>query len=95
MKRWHWDLALVVLASPILAIRGIIRFARHLAFLRMTIQPTVNCRTCGATIDLCGRWQCKCGHTVEGHLLRFCGACHSFPTLIRCYTCGASQVVSR
>jgi hypothetical protein len=95
MKRWHLDLALFILASPILAARGVIRFVRHLALLRMTIQPTVTCRTCSGKIDLLGMWRCPCGHVAEGHLLRFCPSCHSFPTLIRCYQCGASQVVIR
>jgi hypothetical protein len=95
MKRWHWDLALFILATPILALRGVIRFVRHFLFLRATIEPTIVCRTCRKTIDLLGMWKCSCGYVAEGHLLRFCPGCHSFPTLIRCYQCGATQVVSR
>jgi hypothetical protein len=87
MKRWQLDLTLFILASPILAIRAVVRFLRHLAFLRRTIQPTLPCRTCGGVIHLLGMWRCGCGFTSEGHLLSDCPACGSFPTMIRCYRC--------
>jgi hypothetical protein len=95
MKRGHGDVVLFVLASPILAVRGVIRFVRHLAFLRMAIQPALPCKTCGGTIDLLGMWRCGCGATMEGHLLRPCPVCHSFPAMIRCHRCGATQAVHR
>jgi hypothetical protein len=95
MKRWHWDFALFILASPILAARTIIRFVRHLAILRLTVQPTLPCPTCGALIYLVGMWRCGCGFTGEGHLLRFCPVCHSFPGMIRCVRCGATVAVRR
>jgi hypothetical protein len=95
MKRWHWDALLFALASPILAVRGVLRFVRHIMFLRIAIQPTLPCNTCGDTIHLLGMWRCGCGATVEGHLLRACAVCHSFPAMIRCHRCGATQAVRR
>jgi hypothetical protein len=95
MKRGYWDAILFVLAIPILAVRGVIRFARHLAFLRTALQATLPCKTCGATIDLLGMWRCGCGATMEGHLLRPCPVCHAFPEMIRCHRCGATQAVRR
>jgi hypothetical protein len=95
MKRWYWSVPLLIFASPILAIRSVLRFVRYLSFLRKTIQPTLTCRTCGATIHLLGMWRCGCGHTAEGHVLRFCPVCHSFPAMIRCCRCGATEAVRR
>jgi hypothetical protein len=93
MKRGRWDLILLARASPILAVRGVIRFVRHIMFLRLVIQPTLPCKTCGDIIHLLGMWRCGCGATVEGHLLRTCAVCHSFPSMIRCHRCGATQAV--
>ena len=95
MKRWHWDAVLFILASPILAVRAVVRLLRHLAFLRMTIQPTLTCRTCGGIVSLVGMWKCPCGFTGAGHLLRDCPACGSFPLMVRCYRCGATEPVRR
>jgi hypothetical protein len=95
MKPCGWDLLLFLLASPILAVRAVIRFVRHLGFLRMTIQTTLKCHTCGAVINLLGRWKCPCGFQGEGHLLRVCPACGSFPAMIRCFSCGCTESVHR
>ncbi len=95
MKRWHIDGALFVLASPILAVRAVIRILRHFTFLRMAIQPTLACRTCGGIISLVGMWKCGCGYTSEGHVLRDCPVCGSIPAMIRCYRCGATEPVRR
>lgn len=95
MKRWHWDVVLFILSSPILAVRAVARFLRHLAFLRMAIQPMLTCRTCGGTISLVGIWKCGCGYTTEGHVLRSCPVCGSCPAMIRCYRCGATEAVRR
>jgi formate dehydrogenase maturation protein FdhE len=95
MKPWHSDAALFILASPILAVRAVLRFLRHLGFLRMAIQTTLTCGTCGGIISLVGMWKCGCGHTSEGHLLRDCPVCGSVPAMIRCYRCGATEPVRR
>jgi hypothetical protein len=95
MKRWQEDAVLFILTSPILAVRAAVRFLRHLAFLRMAIQPTLTCRTCGGIISLVGMWKCECGYTSEGHVLRDCPVCGSIPAMIRCYRCGATEPVRR
>jgi hypothetical protein len=38
-------------------------------------------------------WRCACGDTIEGHFLRHCRACGSFPKMIRCQRCGATEIV--
>ena len=95
MKPWQWDVALFVLASPILAVRACVRFVRYLKFLRRTVEPTIPFRTCGGTIHLLGMWRCTCGFTAEGHLLRNCPVCGSFPAMVRCYGCGATESIRR
>lgn len=95
MKRWQSDLALFLLASPILAVRAVVRFLRHLSFLRMTVQSTLTCPLCKGTISLLGMYKCACGHVFQGHLLSNCESCGSSPSLIRCYRCGATKPVRR
>ena len=94
MKPWQWDFVLFILASPILAIRGAVRFARRAVFLYQAAQPTMPCRMCGNPILLVGFWRCACGFTYEGHLLRFCPVCGSIPQMVRCYECGATEKVA-
>ena len=92
-KSWLWDVALFVLASPILAIRAAVRMARRGKLLYLTVQPAMTCGTCGGQIPLVGFWQCRCGFTYQGHLLRFCPVCQSFPHMVRCHRCGATEKV--
>ena len=93
MKSWPWDVILFVLASPVLALRGGARALRTLHVLRMAAEPSTVCRTCGGQISLVGFWRCSCAFTYQGHLLRICPICQSFPQMIRCYQCGATQEV--
>ena len=94
MKPWHWDMVLFILASPILVIRAGVRLVRRAVLLHQAAQPAMPCRTCGNSISLVGFWRCSCGFTYEGHLLRFCPVCGSFPRMIRCYECGATEKVA-
>ena len=73
MNSWQWDVALFILASPILAVRAVVRFVRRVMFLRLTIRPTLTCLTCGATIHLLGMWRCGCG--AHGRRSPPCGTC--------------------
>jgi hypothetical protein len=93
MRRGKWDLALWVMATPILAGEGIIRTVRHLYRMRRTRQGSMPCRTCGAEISLLGFWRCPCGFTYRGHLLRRCSVCGSLPVIARCLHCGATEHV--
>jgi hypothetical protein len=92
-KQWLVDLVLFLLASPILAVRLGIRVVRQLGVLRKSMMPSIPCRTCGAEISLVGLWECGCGFTYRGHLLRYCPVCGLFPNMIRCYRCKATEKV--
>ena len=87
------DVMLFMLASPILAVRVIVRITRRLRLAYLAAQQAIPCRTCGAPVSLVNFWRCRCGFTYQGHLLRFCPVCRSFPRMIRCYECGATMAV--
>ena len=87
------DVALWVLASPVLFVRWIVRLVRRCLFYRMAYAPKVACRTCGGGISLVGMWRCSCGHTSVGHVLRVCPVCRSLPRIVRCPACGATEVL--
>ena len=93
MKEKHLDVMLFVLASPVLAVIGTVKAIRRFSHLRLAVQPRTNCGTCGEDIVLVGFWRCGCGFTYQGHLLRICPVCGSFPRMIRCYRCGATEKV--
>ena len=101
MKRGHWDVVLFILASPHihLQVHGEVVASDSMASRRLFCgrrsNPQLPCKTCGGTINLLGMWRCGCGATMEGHLLRACPVCHSFPAMIRCHRCGATQAVRR
>lgn len=90
---WKFDLLLRVLASPFALLLALIQGTARLVRLRKAIQPTITCRTCGHSISLVGLWRCGCGYTYQGHLLRYCPVCGSFPRVIRCFHCQATEVV--
>ncbi len=93
MKDWQRDLALFALASPILAIRGAVRGVRQVQLLRLAAQPAFICRTCGSTVSLLGQWRCVCSYEYRGHVLRPCPLCGSFPRMIRCLSCGTTNLL--
>jgi hypothetical protein len=94
MKPRMWDLVLFVLASPILTVRALIRTMRRLRLLCRAVQLSMVCRTCGTEIPLIGSWRCRCGYTYQGHLLRFCPICRSFPRMVRCYHCRTTETIA-
>jgi hypothetical protein len=85
---WLW-----LLASPVLLVTGSLKLIRHLRFLHLATKPAVLCRTCGTEISLVGFWRCACSYCYNGHLLRICPLCGTLPRLIRCYQCGATQLL--
>jgi hypothetical protein len=93
MKPRYWDAILFLLASPIIAFVAVRRGARRFALLRKALRPALTCRTCGDRIVLVGMWRCGCSFTYQGHYLRFCPVCDSFPRMVRCYRCGATEKV--
>jgi hypothetical protein len=92
-NQWLIDFAIFLLASPILIILQAIRLCRKLEVLHKSLMVSVLCRCCGAEISLVGLWECGCGFTYEGHLLRYCPVCRLFPNMIRCYRCGTTEKV--
>jgi hypothetical protein len=94
MKPWHKEVILFILAAPISAVVALVRLIRRLRLLWQAMQPSLPCRTCGEQIALVGFWQCSsCKHTYQGHVLRFCQVCGTFPRMVRCYRCGATHPV--
>jgi hypothetical protein len=93
VKSWHWDLVLFIFASPILVVRRAVQLVRRGRLLHRAAQPTLHCSTCGHEISLVGVWRCRCAYTYQGHLLRYCPICGSFPQMIRCYRCGTTETV--
>jgi hypothetical protein len=93
VKSWQWNLALFILASPILAVRGTVRLVRRARLLYQAARPTMPCGTCGEEISLVGLWRCRCGYTYQGHVLRYCPVCGAFPLMVRCYQCGTTERV--
>lgn len=95
MQQWQKRLGLWLLAAPIMLIVASVKFVRHLRQLRLTVQPSVVCHTCRATISLLGHWRCGCGFVYQGHLLRQCPLCGTLPRIVRCYRCGVTQLLRR
>jgi len=81
------DGGLFILASPVLALRGLYRAARRFAFFNAARTASIPCR-CGRPVSLVGMWRCSCRFTYQGHLLRFCPICGQIPRMVRCYGCG-------
>jgi hypothetical protein len=89
-----FDLILIVLASPILVLRALVRACRTLRHKRklwsLAYRARVPCDTCGASISLVGLWKCGCGFTYQGHVLRTCPVCEATPAMVRCFACGVT-----
>jgi hypothetical protein len=84
------DVAIFVLASPILAVKAVRRTVQRYRFVRLAMEPAIMCE-CGAIVSLVGCWQCSCKSWVyKGHLLRRCPVCHTTPCVVRCYRCGVT-----
>ena len=87
MNTFWIDLILWLLASPVLFVRAIVRTFMKVQFLEAAIRVAVRCE-CGESVSLVGLWQCGCGYTYKGHLIRECPVCGSVPVVVRCYSCG-------
>jgi hypothetical protein len=88
-------IVLYLLASPLFLLAALDRAIHRVRFYRMAYRPGIACRTCGQHISLVGLWQCGCGYTYEGHLLRPCPICASLPRMARCYNCGATELLPK
>ena len=83
------DVALFVLASPILLVQAVRRAIERYRFFRLAMEPQMLCE-CGSAISLVGLWRCSCSFTYRGHLLRICPSCGTIPCVVRCYRCGVT-----
>lgn len=83
------DIVLFLLASPVLAVRALVRLRRRYRLLRVATASAVSC-VCGSEVSLVGLWRCSCGFTYRGHVLRVCPVCWTAPLFVRCYRCGVT-----
>jgi len=93
MGRFITSVTLWILASPVFFVIGVRRMLRRQRFWRMAFRATIPCETCGASVSLLGLWECRCGYTYRGHVLRQCPICHGLPRMVRCYSCGATELL--
>jgi hypothetical protein len=82
-----------LLAAPVLLISGVLRSVRRCKFWSVAYRPSLRCPTCNAAISLVGMWECHCGYTYVGHVLRTCPVCGSLPRMVRCFSCGATAIL--
>jgi hypothetical protein len=75
------DLALWVLASPILLVKGVVQCWHRYHSWRTAYTVRIVCRSCGQEISFVGMWRCACGYTYRGHLLRHCPVCGALPRI--------------
>jgi hypothetical protein len=85
-----FDLLLMLLASPILALRGILTLCHNFEYWLTAYRTKISCPNCGTSISLLGLWKCGCGYTYRGHVLRSCPVCHLMPAMVRCTGCGVT-----
>jgi len=83
------DVALFLLASPVLLMLYLLRCWTHMQFLKAASAASIECE-CGREVSLVGMWRCSCGFTYRGHLLRICPVCGRLPSMVRCYGCGVT-----
>lgn len=93
MRGIVFDFVLWFFACPVLFIRWLFRLIRRYRFYRMAYTTRITCTTCGAEISLLGVWRCRCGWTSASHLMRRCPICGSLPRMVRCFNCGATELL--
>ncbi len=89
VRNFWFDVALFVLASPVLFVLAARRGIHRYRFFRLAMESAIVCE-CGSTVSLVGLWRCGCGFTYRGHLLRLCPVCVSIPCIVRCHRCGVT-----
>ena len=93
MKQLAFRATLFILASPIIFIGGLYRFARYVRFWRVAYSADIMCVNCRKKIMLIGAWKCSCSYVYVGHCMRICPVCTSFPRIVRCFACGVSRLL--
>jgi hypothetical protein len=79
-----------MLALPFLIIWGMIRIARYVRLLTLSVSPSIACIGCRSEVALLGIWRCRCGFTYKGHLMRPCPVCARVPRVVRCLNCSVT-----
>ena len=93
MIRLALSILMWVLALPVFCLKALWRVVVLRHFWSMAYRPNILCATCGETISLVGIWECRCGYTYRGHLLRHCPVCDSLPRMVRCFSCGTTATL--
>ncbi len=84
------DVALAVLALPILAVRGLLRLQKTIAQAEVARRGAMACRWCGALIPTSRMATCPvCGWTTPGSV--FSCRCGATFTTVTCPTCGGTN----
>jgi len=86
-----FDLVLLIFASPVFALKGVLRLLQRCIFWHVAYRPALKCGTCEESVSLVGMWRCVCGFTYQGHVLRVCPVCATYPRMVRCFACGATE----
>ncbi len=84
------ELALFLLASPVMLCLAVRRGLKQLRFFAVASRSQIFCE-CGAVVALVGLWKCSCAFTYRGHLVTVCPVCGSVPKVVRCYQCGVTR----
>ena len=90
VKQLLGELALFLLASPVLLCLAAGAALKQLRFFAVASQARIFCE-CGEEVVLVGLWKCSCGFTYRGHLVTVCPVCGSVPKVVRCYQCGVTR----
>jgi hypothetical protein len=90
VKAVLWELALFLLASPVILCLAVRRGLKQIRFFAVASRTQIFCE-CGAEVALVGLWRCSCGFTYRGHLVTVCPVCRGLPKVVRCYQCGVTR----
>lgn len=88
-------IALWLLATPIFCIKAVAGLLKRRRFWSVAYRPRLVCRNCGGVISLVGTWECRCGYTYQGHVLRQCPVCGNLPRFVRCFACGTTELLPK
>jgi hypothetical protein len=77
-----------LMGLPVAILIGFGRAVRTVWSWRYAWASRMQCRHCHTEIALVRGWQCGCGFTYVGSVLRLCPVCFRRPLMVRCEQCG-------
>src|SRR3989442_7653143 len=83
VRNFWFDIALFVLASPVLFVLAARRGIHRYRFFRLAMESAIVCE-CGSTASLVGLWRCGWRFTYLGQLPRLLPVSVSLPSILRC-----------